>query len=312
MALDIKKQLKKNPFVLAPMDNVTDIGFRELCEKHNASYTISELTSVEALIRDKIPKYRYERGSLKTNCVQLFGSNEKAFGVVGEYVEDEADMIDVNFGCPSPTVTRNESGAKLLEDPDKVGKIIQRLCDNTNKPVSAKLRLGYKKENYIEVAKEIEDAGASLVTVHARLGKDGYSKKADWDKIKRLKESIDLPLIGNGDINSEKDVDRYLNEYADGIMIGRAAIGNPLIFERMQHYHSKGSKLEMHDIKKRQKELFIEYLRNIENRDMYKKEFKIKQQAMWFMKGIEGAKDLRVRICKLDNINDIIEEVNNF
>lgn len=136
---------------MAPMDDVTDIAFRELCEEHGTCYSTTELTSVESLIRDKVPKSRYERGRLKRNQVQLFGNKPESFAKAAEYVDTEADAIDVNFGCPSVTVTGNDCGSSLLKDPKNVGKIIEKLVKSTDKPVSAKIRLGYKKTTYMEV-----------------------------------------------------------------------------------------------------------------------------------------------------------------
>lgn len=309
--LNLKKQLKKNPFLLAPMDLVTDICFRELCEENGASYTCCELTSVDALIRQKVPKYRYARENLKINCIQLFGSNPNSFPKALEEVKAEADIIDINFGCPSNNVTKNNSGSALLKDPKNVGKIIQALVNNTNLPITAKIRLGYTKTNFIDIAKEIEDIGASLITLHGRTAKQKYSGNANWDAIKELYEKINIPLVGNGDIKSEEDIDKYLHSHCDGLMIGRAAIGNPLIFKRFQYYFKTGEKLEIEDIKKAKKELFIKYLKKLEKIDFYKKDFKIKQQSMWFTKGIEGSKELRCAICdekKLDKIIDMIKK----
>jgi tRNA-dihydrouridine synthase B len=312
MSLNLYKQLKKNPFLLAPLDNATDIGFRELCEKNKASYTCSELTSVESLIRSSVPKYRYERGNLKINCVQLFGGNIKSYSGAVEVIEDKADIIDINFGCPASSVTKNEAGSKLLKDPKKIGEIVSKVCENTNNPVSAKIRLGYNKINYLDVTKEIEDCGANLITMHGRVAKQSYGDKANWDEIKNLHEKSNIPIVGNGDISCEEDVDKYLNSHCDGMMVGRAAIGNPLIFKKLYHYYKKGEKLEIDDYKENQKKLFLEYLKNIESRDFYKKIVRVKQQAMWFVKGIEGAKELRVRIGKMDNIDDIVQEIKKF
>ncbi|MFW6285603.1 MAG: tRNA dihydrouridine synthase [Nanoarchaeota archaeon] len=310
--INLKKQIKKNPFILAPMDNVTDIGFRQLCEKHHASYTCSELTSVEALIREKVPKYRYQRGNLKINCVQLFGSNYKNFSKALDIIDDQTDIIDVNFGCPSTTLHKNNSGAILLKDPQNVSKIIQNLVDHTNKPVTAKIRLGYNKTNYLEVAKQIEDAGANLITLHARTAKQRYSGKANWDAIKKLYKTSNIPIVGNGDIKDENDIDKYLNKYSDALMLGRSAIGNPIIFKRFYNYYKTGQKLKIKDIKENQKKLFIQYLKEIENKQFYKKDIKIASQAMWFMKGIKGAKELRINIMQIKDSQKIINQIHNF
>lgn len=311
MKADPKKLIKENPFVLAPMDDVTDIGFKELCEEKGSAYTISELTSVDALVRDKVFKSRYERGNLKTNCVQLFGSKPETFVEAAKKIEAQVDIFDVNFGCPSPTVTNNDSGSSLLKDPKNTGKIIEKLVKNIDKPITAKIRLGYSKTTYKEVAKEIEDAGAQLIAVHGRTAKQKYTGNANWDAIKEVYENSKIPVIGNGDIKSEEDIDAYLNSHADALMIGRAAIGNPLIFERFNHYHKTGEKLEF-DPKTTQKKLFNQYLKKIKKHEFYNFPIKVQRQAMWFFKGIEGVKELRTQISKTKNIDEIIELVEKF
>lgn len=311
MTVNLQKLIKKNPFVLAPMDDVTDIAFRELCEKKGASYSTTELTSIDALVRDKVLKSRYERGNLKVNSVQLFGSKPEVFVSAANVVLDEADIIDVNFGCPSPTVTKNDAGSILLKDPKNVGDIINKLVKNVDRPITAKIRLGYSKTTYNEVAKEIEDAGAELIAVHGRTAAQKYSGKANWDAIQEIHSKLTIPVVGNGDIACEEDIDKYLGSYCDALMIGRAAIGNPFIFERFSHYHKNKEKLNMPDYKAKQKELFVEYVQMLDKYEMYNKPLKIQRQAMWFMKGLDGAKKMRLLIQNTKNINEIIGIIEN-
>lgn len=307
-----QKLIQKNPFLLAPMDAVTDLPFRELCEKLGASYTTSELTSIDALIRNKVNPTRYKKGNLKTNCVQLFGKNPDTFIEAAKKIENETDIIDVNFGCPSNTVTKNNAGAMLLKDPKNVGKIIEKLVKNTTLPITAKIRLGYQKTTYLKIAKEIEDAGAELITVHGRTAKQKYSGTANWDAIKELHEKLKIPVIGNGDIKQVEDIKKYLNSHCSALMIGRAAIGNPIIFKQFNHYHKTRKKLEL-DKKTTQKKLFLQYIKKLKNIEPEQKnQIKIMHQAMWFFKGIEGAKELRIKLHKLKNINKIIEEIKKF
>ncbi len=315
MKVNLHKLIKKNPFILAPMDDVTDIGFRKICEENEASYSTTELTSVEALIRDKVFKSRYERGKLKINSVQLFGSKPESFVLAAKKVSDQADIIDVNFGCPSATVTNNDSGSMLLKDPKNVGKIIEKLVKNIDKPITAKIRLGYSKTTYNEVAKEVEDAGAQILAVHGRTAKQKYSGLANWDAIREVHEKLKIPVIGNGDIKSEEDIDKYLlseSPYASALMVGRAAIGNPYIFKKFNHYYKTGKKLNNYDVKSKQKELFLEYLNLLEEHDFYNLPLKIQRQGMWFFKGIEGAKELRTKIQKTKDRNEIMKIIEEF
>ena len=310
--IDLKELIKKNPFILAPMDDVTDIAFRELCEEYGSCYTITELTSVEALIRDKVFKSRYEKGNLNLNCVQIFGSNPESFIKAAKKLEGIADIIDVNFGCPSPSVNANNSGAILLNDPKNVGKIIKTLVENTSIPITAKIRLGYKNTTYLEVAKEIEKAGASLIAVHARTAEQKYSGKANWDAIKEIYENLTIPVIGNGDICSEEDIDKYLGTHCDALMIGRCAIGNPTIFKRFNYYYKNKKKLEITNLKQEKKEAFLKYIEKLQKTNQPKLELKIQKQAMWFLKGIGGAKELRKKIMQTKDINKIIQVIKKF
>jgi nifR3 family TIM-barrel protein len=259
--------IKKCPFILAPMDDVTDISFRKLCEENGASYSTTELTSVEALIRDKVHPSRFEKKDLKINSIQLFGNNPKSFVEAAKKVYDQADFFDVNFGCPSATVTGNDSGSMLLKDPKNVYEIVNSLVKEIDKPITAKIRLGYDKVNYIEVAKEIERAGACLIAVHGRTAKQKYSGLANWEAIKEVHEALKIPVIGNGDIRTEEDIDKYLGSHCSALMIGRAAIGNPLIFKRFNHYYKTGNKLEIENPKLEQQKLFVKYISKIEKND---------------------------------------------
>lgn len=308
------KLIKNNPFILAPMDEVTDIAYRELCEKKGSSYTITELTSVEALSRGHTYKDRYSRGNLSHNCVQLFGKNPESFTKAAEIIQDEAESIDINFGCPSPSVTNNqESGASLLKDPKNVEKIVEKLVKHTDKPITAKIRLGYKKTTYKEVATKIENAGADLLAIHGRTAEQKYSGTANWDAIEDVYNSLErIKVVGNGDIKETKDIDDKLNIKCSALMIGRAAIGNPDIFKQFnQHYKNKNID-NTKDIKSKQKELFKEYINLLENYDIHKKNTRISRQAMWFFKGISGVKELRKNIMEAKSVEEVLNIVEEF
>ena len=235
----ILEKLKEKPFMLAPMDEVTDIGFRKLCEDFGSSWTTTELTNVKAIIRDGVSKSRYEKSILKTNVIQLFGREPEDFLEAAKKVQSEADWFDINFGCPSTKVCGANCGSFLLKDPKNVYDIVKILVDNIDKPITAKIRLGYDKSNSLEIAKEVERAGASSIAIHGRTAKQKYSGEANWDEIKKIYRELKIPVIGNGDIKEIKQIDKYLNKYCDGIMIGRYAIGNPLIFKEFLEYYKK-------------------------------------------------------------------------
>ena len=304
--------IKKNPFILAPMDDVTDIAYRELCEEMGCSYSTTELTSVDALVRDKVYPARYCRGNLQFNSVQLFGSKPEVFVEAAQKVGDEADTIDVNFGCPSACVNANDAGAMLLKDPKNVGEIVEKLVKHVDKPITAKIRLGYKKTTYMDVAKKVEDAGADVLAVHGRTAEQKYTGRANWDAIQEIYSKIQTPLIGNGDISKEEDIDSYLGSHADALMVGRAAIGNPYLFKRFKHYFDTGKILEVEDQKELQKKLFQEYLSKFEDYEIRKSNQRIMRQAMWFFKGIPGVKELRKDIMQIKSSKEAIEYVKKF
>jgi nifR3 family TIM-barrel protein len=315
------------PFLLAPMDDITDYSFRKLCEKFGALYTTTELISVEALIRNKVPFFKYMKRDLNINSIQLFGTKPESFLKAAKIIEKEADIIDINFGCPSPSVTKGGAGSFLLNDPKNVYEIVKILVDNfPEKAITAKIRLGYEKTNTLEIAREIERAGAALITIHGRTAKQGYTGKANWEEIKKVYEKIKIPIIGNGDIKNVMDIDKYLYKYSDGLMIGRAAIGHPLIFKNFRNYYLfKNNKLENFNLidknKETQKKLFLEYLKEYENiinklsnnkKILDKLIFHIQHQAMYFMKGIEGSKKLRIELSKEKDLNKIIKIIEVF
>jgi len=311
--MNLRELIKKNPFILAPMDMVTDICFREIAEECGAGFSVTELTSIESLIRGKVPSYRITKGKLKINVVQIFGSDLKSFEKATKILDKDknCDIIDMNFGCPSTSVTGNNSGSILLKDPENVYEIVNTVVKNTTKPVTAKIRLGYTSMTYIEIAKQIERAGASLITVHGRTAKQKYSGVANWDAIKEIYEAVNIPVIGNGDVKSPEIDIKKIGDYCDGLMIGRAAIGNPYIFTEFQKFYKEKKILEF-DKKTIQKELFKKYLEKLNNYDFYNKNIKIQTQAMWFMKGIYGTKELRTKIAQEKNIDIILKYVDEF
>ena len=251
--------------------------------------------------------------NLKFNVVQIFGSKLDSFAKASKMLDEDldCDVIDINFGCPSSSVTSSNSGSILLKDPDNVYDIVKTVVDNTSKPVTAKIRLGYTMMTYLEIAREIERAGASLITVHGRTAKQKYSGVANWDAIKEIYESVNIPVVGNGDVrNPEVDVEK-IGVYCDALMIGRAAIGNPFIFtEFLEYYNNK--KLMGFDRRKKQKELFKEYLKKLSCVEFNNSDVKIQTQSMCFMKGISGAKNLRSRIAQEKDVDVILKDIDEF
>ena len=234
--MKIGKIKLKYGLLLAPMVDVTDMPFRLICREYGAELAFTEMLSPIAIERDN--KKTLELMKISENehpvGIQLCGNDIKQFEPILNKI-NKLDIVDLNCGCPVPNITNLGMGAALLEEPEKIKQIITYLVDNLNKPITAKIRLGISKVNAIKVSKIIEDAGASAITIHARMANHRYKTKALWDWIKKVKENISIPVIGNGDVYEGKDASDLL-KFADGVMIARGAIGDPLIFKRVIHY----------------------------------------------------------------------------
>ena len=239
----------KNNIILAPMAGLTDLPFRIICEKYNPGLVVTEMVSSKALeYKDEKTKLLLKtEGEKRPIAVQIFGSDVKAMKEATKYVEKIADIIDINMGCPAPKVVKNGDGSKLLLDLEKAEKILNCVIQNAKVPVTLKIRKGWDKENIVavEIAKIAEKCGVSAITVHGRTRSEFYTGKADLDIIKKVKENVKIPVIGNGDVIDGKSAKRMF-EYTgvDGIMIGRGSFGNPWIFKQIIHYLQTGEEIE--------------------------------------------------------------------
>ena len=239
----------KNNIFLAPMAGITDLPFRIICRQFGPSLVFTEMVSSKAIFYNdqKTKKIMNLKGEKRPVAVQIFGSDEQAMGYASKYVADFADVIDINMGCPAPKVTKNGDGSKLLLDLEKAKSIMEAVVKNSKVPVTLKIRKGWDKDNIValEIAKIAEDVGIKLITIHGRTRTEFYSGKADLKIIKKVKEQVKIPVIGNGDIVDEKSaLDMFEQTGVDGIMIGRAALGNPWIFEKIIYFLSTGEKLQ--------------------------------------------------------------------
>jgi nifR3 family TIM-barrel protein len=246
------------PLLLAPMEDVSDPPFRRLCKLHGADLMYSEFISSEGLIRDamkskmKLDIFDYERPV----GIQIFGGDEEAMEQSARIVDAvQPDLVDINFGCPVKKVVCKGAGAGVLKDVDLMVRLTQSVIKGTNLPVTVKTRLGWDENsiNIDEVAERLQDIGVQALTVHARTRAQMYKGHSDWSHIERIKNNprITMPIFGNGDIDSPEKALEYKNKYGlDGMMIGRAAIGYPWIFNEIKHYFATGEKLApptMHD-----------------------------------------------------------------
>ncbi len=231
-----------SPAVLAPMSGVSTLPFRLLCKELGAGLTYTEFASAIAIARNLANRASNNKVFARVETVkeehpvgvQLFAPNEKDLGTAIEYVEKDFDLVDINFGCPSPKITGGGCGAFLLREPEKLISLIKAAVSVSSKPVTCKLRMGWDKPVLHEFVEKIQDAGVQGIAVHARTALQGYSGKADWEYIKKIKSLISIPVIGNGDIGNANDLfDKIQNNYCDVVMVGRAAWNNPSIFSEV-------------------------------------------------------------------------------
>ena len=302
----------KNRFFLAPMASVTDMPFRILCKKYGAGLVYTEMTSAEAIVRGKsYNKIKFSEEE-KPIAVQLFGGNKESLVKAAKIVEElGADIVDLNMGCPYPLIIKQGAGSALLKNPEKVKKIITSIVKKVNVPVTIKTRIGFKKSNEgLKIARIAEKSGASAIAIHGRSVEQGYRGKADWNAIKKIKEMIDIPVIGSGDVFSPEDAERMIEQTkCDFVMVGRGAMGNPFIFREINDYF-KGKKEEKVNDKKKI-DTFLDYIRIAKKNNVF--DFKSsKVQLNYFTKGIKNSSEFRVKVSKIKKFEDMMKEVKLF
>lgn len=252
-------ELSEFPLLLAPMEDISDPPFRRVCKENGADIMYSEFISSEGLIRDaiksrqKLDIFDYERPI----GIQIFGGDEEAMKMSAKIVEAvEPDLVDINFGCPVKKVVSKGAGAGVLKDVDLMVRLTKAVVDSTHLPVTVKTRLGWDDAsiNIYEVAERLQEVGIKALSIHGRTRAQMYKGVADWEPIAKVKSNpnIEIPIFGNGDIDSPQKALEYKEKYGvDGVMIGRASIGNPWIFREIKHYLEKGEILVKPTIEER-------------------------------------------------------------
>src|SRR5690606_5400064 len=302
-------ELPDHPLLLAPMEDVSDPPFRRLCKMHGADMMYSEFISSEGLIRDaikskmKLDIFDYERPV----GIQIFGGDEEAMMLSAQIVETvQPDLVDINFGCPVKKVVCKGAGAGVLKDVDLMVRLTKAVIKSTHLPVTVKTRLGWDESsiNIDEVAERLQDIGVQALTIHARTRAQMYKGHSDWSHIERVKNNprITMPIFGNGDIDSPEKALEYKNKFGlDGMMIGRAAIGYPWIFNEIKHYFATGEHLPKPTIADR-----VEAARNLLTWSMdWKGErvgiVEMRRHYTNYFKGISNFKEYRLKLVTLEN-----------
>lgn len=311
----------KNRVGLAPMAGISNASYIKLVSEMGLGFAITELISSEAIFRGNEKTIEMLNGINDLDIpvgVQIFGGNPNSMAKAAKYICDnyKVSFIDINMGCPVPKVAlRSQAGSSLMKNPERAYDIVKSVVDSVNVPVTVKIRSGWDSNsiNAVEIAKVVEKAGASMITVHPRTRAQGYSGQADWNIIKSVKENVSIPVIGNGDIKSYLDAKRMLDEtLCDGIMIGRAAIGNPWIIKECVDYLENGnlpSEISLSDridmIKKH-----IKYLLLIKPSKVVVLEMRM--HISKYLKGIKGSNYVNSLINKADSIDEIYSILDEF
>ena len=306
----------ENNLILAPMAGVTNRPFRMICKEYGAGMVCTEMASARAMFHNDLKTKRLLNtdGEKRPISMQIFGSDEESMAYAAEHVSKIADILDINMGCPAPKVVKNGDGSKLLLDLEKAESILKTVMEHSKVPVTLKIRKGWDKENIVavQIAKIAEAVGISAITIHGRTRSEFYTGKADLDIIKQVKESVHIPVIGNGDVVDGESAKRMF-EYTgvDGIMIGRGTFGKPWVFKEIMEYLETGKKME--EPTNQEKLQIIE--KHIDLAVEEKGEIAVKElrkHIAWYTKNLKNSSEFRNSINKIETKEELINKIEEY
>lgn len=304
----------KSHAVLAPMAGVSDRAYRELCVRFGAAYCVSEMVSSKALsFNSKKSEELMEISDLERPCgIQIFGDDPKCMADAAKHaLENKPDIIDINMGCPAPKISSNGSGSALMKNPRLCGEIVKAVTAVTDIPVTVKIRKGWDDDsvNAVEVAKICESAGAAAITVHGRTRQQYYKPPVDYDIIRAVRESVSVPVIANGDIDSAERAKAVMDiTGCDLVMIGRATLGNPWIFSQINAYlENPNVKIHTPDLEERLGVMIEHIGKMVEYKGEHMAMLQARKLVVGYFKGMKGAAALRNEAGKIKTLDDLYE-----
>lgn len=303
--------------ILAPMAGITDLSFRRIAKNFGVDLVTSEMVSSEGLVRNKArtKMLLQSHAEEKPLAIQLFGSDPKVVAEAARMVADGgADIIDLNMGCPVPKVLRQGAGAELIRNPKRVAQIVEAVRNAVGTPVTVKTRSGWTQSsiNVSEVARVAEAAGADAITIHPRTARQGFSGCADWPLIAKVKQVVNIPVIGNGDVTRPEDVGKMRElTHCDGVMIGRAAMGNPWIFKQAKQL-AAGQSAAGPSVQNRLEVMKRHLARHEESLHARRSLAGFRSRIMWYTKGLRGSARLRASLSDCHHLEDMIKLCEDF